>query len=917
MSDYIAATTTTDATGITWTSDGYYVVGDPNWQDIVFTSIITYNGGVIGIAPRVYADNMYMTFTLENKTTSGVDGDADAVVQAHAVLNSQVTYDQIHLADKYIPQLVVGNSYAIKAEITGTNYKIYLDDVLIFNIEYSSMAKGQVGVYATTDNKCTNVSVDSAFPGGWTSNVAVVNQGIASINNLDNDDKYMHLKIDTGTTPLYIEQTIDVVSDKPHTLSFNALGSGTASIIEVNGVSPKTYDMPIPDTADWTSYSLTEIISADCTSVKIRFSVLMQELKINSVQFEQKSYATGHIENTSTTSSATRENSLVTYPSKNNIDSKRGSVSLWVKPSITYSVDSANPTPVLFDFSDGINLLRISYTGTAMQFTYGTDTITIDSPFLANDWYHIVATWGENKIGLYVNDTYESKDILSNIDIYSTIIRFGQACDGSGTTFIGAFDEAIVYKNIIDSETVNALYMATEPIEDNASMTMRATFNYSIGNFNKSIMELTPAPQYGSPVLIEKEDGTPLNKVSFFDSVSGEYRTWNEEQVVYDGESDYLVVSYKDIDTENFEIAVKDSNGAQYGMPYRVDGYRVFINLSQDEKDELAGQKLFVSYQINDAYTVDYNIEAPDSFRVNIGKYNGKPISVYYEGNDFQTEKLATMVELNPMLNPNHEGFLYITNNVEKVTSFKAKAAMDDLPANGVSETLVIVEPMDAYGNFISHLQLSVTAEKGTIIPAYDKDSILIRERAGRYLYRYIAPEIQFASNGLLEEEDRIHVVDKETGLGIQIPITLITLQNISHIIVNGDTISNLADKYGVTERDIIAGNKDIENIASYIVSNVGQSINIPLNYSATLMTRTQAEITEEPMIGYLVDKVCEYMDRKADDLPNNLGSVLDFNSDGLINIEEIVWLNDNKLTGNVQVKFTAVKEWEKNNVGG
>lgn len=909
MSDYIAATTTTDSTGITWTSDGYYVVGDTDWQDIVFTSIVTYNGGTIGIVPRVYESNMYMILTLENAETA-------AGTQAHAVLNAQVTYDLIHLADKYLAGLVIGQSYTMKAEITGTNYKIYLNDVLIFNIEYSSMARGQVGVYATSGNKCTNINVDSAFPDGWTSNVSSVGGTIVGVDELENDDKYIHLKQNSGATALYIQQQIAVTANKSYTLSYTTLGNGTAYIIENNGASPKTYNATIQD-VDWAPHSFTQKLSSDCTSVTIRFSVLSQDLKVNGVQFEQKAYSTGYIENVSATDVAVRDSSLITYPAKDNINSESGSLSMWVKPSVTYTSTSINPNPVIFDYGSDAQVIRVEYTGTDIQFHYGVlSSVSIPTTFVKDTWYHIVATWGWEGIGLYVNDVYVSAAGVTALDIKADVINFGQAWDGSRTTFYGAIDETIIYKNIIEAEEVAAIYNSVEPIADSASMIMRATFNYAIGNFNKALMELTPAPQYGSPVVVEREDGTPLNKVSFFDYETGEYRTWNEEQVWYDGKSDYLVVSYKNIDTENFEITVKDKDGALYGNPYTVDGYRIYISLTDDEKADLAGQTLRVAYQLEDAYTVDFNIGVPDSFRLNVGKYNGQPISVYYEGNDFQTEKLATMIELNPLLNPNHQGFLYITNNIEKVTSFKAKASMNDLPANGVSETLVVIEPLDMYGNYISHLQLDVTAEKGMIIPAYDVDSIKIRERAGRYLYKYTAPKIMFTDNGLLEEEDQINIIDNETGLGTQIPMTLITLQNLSHVIVKGDTINSLADKYGVTEEDIIVGNPSITNVDSYVTSNVGSSINIPVNYSATLMTKTKEEITEEPMIGHLVNKICQYMDEKADDLPTGLGPILDFNTDGLINIDEVQWLNDNKLTGTIQPKYTALKEWEINNAG-
>ena len=925
MSNYTPAVTTlnTETKTLTWETQGHYMVGDPEWQDIVFTARIQYNGGTIGISPRVYENNMFMSFFLTNKTVSGLEnGTGVSGTQAHARLISQVTFSEINLEDNFIDALIVGNTYEIKAQIVGTNYRIYVNDKLVFNTEYASMARGRVGVYGTPGTVCSGVEVKSAFADGWTSNIDSIDGAIATTRELPNEDRYMYLhNPSTSGSSLHVSQEIDVEAGKAYSFSYDFNGVVKFFTRELNGASKKVVrDENETHSNEWTRREFNSVVvSQDCTRIVIRFIVEPgQSVKINNVQAEPKEFSTGYIHNESINEIVERENSLITFPSKNNINQARGSVSMWVKPSTTYNGSVFRP--VLFEYGGEERALRISYTGTAIRLQYGGVSDTLDSPteFIRDEWYHIVATWSDARIELYINEEYRSREGNFSLNNESDLIRIGSSYTEGTTVFHGAIDEAIVYNSVLDRNTVNQIFTSTEQIQNNTAMIMRATFNHAIGNFNKSLIEATPAPQYGSPIVVEKQDGTALNKVSFFDPMTGEYRTYNEEEVRYDGEADYLTISYSQVDTEHFDIKVRDFGGVEYGAPYRLDGRRLYISLSNEEKELLAGRRLIVSYQLENAFTVDYNIGAPDSFRVNIGKYDGKPVKIHYEGNDFHQEKLATMVELNPLLNPNHEGFLYITDNTEKVTSYKARVTPEDLPANGVSEALVIIEPMDASGNFISHLKLSVQADRGNVIPAYDKESILLRDRAGRYIYRYTSPVIRFSDEQKMHVEDRINAIDNETGLGIQIPITLTTLMTASHIIEAGDTLERISTRYGVSEEDISVENQNMTIVAmrEYILKNVGNVVRVPMNYSSALHRRTKEEIAEEPMIVDLLNAVLDFMNEKASNLPNGLGSILDFNGDGIIGIDEVSWLTDNKGSVHIAQKYTALKEWENNNAG-
>lgn len=906
MSNYTAATTEINAGALTWTSDGYYVMGDSDWQNITVTSSIVYNGGEIGLSPRIYEDNMYMTFSLENKIVSATEEQSETIVQAYAKIDAQITYEKIHLADKYIEALVIGQQYIIKAETNSTNYKFYVDDVLIFNIEYAGMTKGKIGIYSTIGNSCLDVEVKSLFPDGWTSNVAQMNGAIVDIKELADENKYLYLSKSAGVEQLYVEQSMDLVGSKNHTLSFLAEGTGKAQVIELNGIAPSTYEIDILGALDWTPYSMTNLINSDCTQIKIRFYVTNTELKINNVQFEEKDFQTGYIHNQNTTGTSLRESSLITFPAKDNINVEKGTLSIWIKPMLTYDALS-NRSAMIFEYGTSIKLFyqdgKIQFNSNAVEMSLTKDT-----------WYHLVGVWSETEQNLYIDGVEHALEgYYPIVNETAQIIHIGSSASDTYSVFYGAIDETIVYGSTIEIDEVKELYASSEPIKDSTSMIMRATFNYAIGNFNKSIIEAALIPNYGSPVLATKSDGTAMRKVSFFDYYTGEYRTFNEEMVEYNKRYDYVEISFldKDVDQESFKIIVKDIEGTIYGGPYILKGRKLYLNLTGEEKESLEGENLYISYQLENSYTVDYNIDVADSFRVTLGKHDGQPVSVTYEGNRFTDEKLASMIELNPMLSPNHQGFLYVTRNDEKVSSFKIKATPGDVQANGGSETLIIVEPLDINGNYIGHCNLSISCEKGAITPAYDIESIKLRERAGRFLYRYRAPLLKLEEVQALEVQENIDVIDKETGIGVKLPITLTTLQNKLHVVLEGSTLDMIALKYGVTLEDIAYANSlTITQMKDKILESVGQSINIPINYSASQLIKSSEEAEEEAMAAYLVWKVTDHMNKPSSTLPEGLGALLDFNSDGIINLQEIVWIGNNKYTTALQNKYNEIVAW-------
>lgn len=286
------------------------------------------------------------------------------------------------------------------------------------------------------------------------------------------------------------------------------------------------------------------------------------------------------------------------------------------------------------------------------------------------------------------------------------------------------------------------------------------------------------------------------------------------------------------------------------------------MTLSDEQKKDIRGQTLYVTYQPENSYTVDFNINQPDSFRVSIGKHDGQAIAVDYEGNRFSNEKLATMVELNPLLNPNHQGFMYIVQSAQGVSTFRASVSPQDLPADGVSEAIVVIEPLDSNGNFVSHARLEVTAGEGIITPNHDAGSLAIRETAGRHIYRYRAPRIFFSDRNQPEIPDMINVIDSVSKMGVQVPITL-----------------TLFDSYTNSDQAPSVEEVDWAKICQFILGEINA-----------------------------------YYRKTVDQVPAGLGILIDLNDDGKIDVADLGCISKFKYTKFLFNRYVAIKDWYRIN---
>lgn len=305
----------------------------------------------------------------------------------------------------------------------------------------------------------------------------------------------------------------------------------------------------------------------------------------------------------------------------------------------------------------------------------------------------------------------------------------------------------------------------------------------NIRYLQKPYLEATPAPQDSSPILVSDENG-PLRRHYFFNKDTGVYIDTNTETFILKKET-YFNLSYSGVDKKDAPIVY--IKGERIPV-LEVSGPTVYLLLSEEEMNLWYGETVTITYKLDRSYYVEFNEEAAfDSYYVKLNERQGNPVSVTQEGNHHHTVKLATEIELNPIINPQHTGFLYIDNEEQHTQAFRLNISSNYLLADGMDSADFIVELIDQHGNevlspyvdvFVADKTMARQTQYGTLTPIMTEDTLLARNRAGRCFYRYRAPILNPSD---LSENDTVFLVafDRKSKLGAHLPLRLKTINNL------------------------------------------------------------------------------------------------------------------------------------------
>lgn len=490
--------------------------------------------------------------------------------------------------------------------------------------------------------------------------------------------------------------------------------------------------------------------------------------------------------------------SIVTYPFSLNF-SYPGSVVMRIKPVADLNSQSdsrmfyevVNETTgdfIMFRYHQGSLRLNICSNSSIHTTSYVTD-------FEQGTEYSIAAGWNNTEGYISVNGaivgwiTFEDTPDLSD----ANVIAIGNSYSGYGNACQCVIDELISFNTMVLEDELASIHSASSVILFNPSrMNFKCGFDGNISESVGSRVALSPVPKQRAPFIVQKSDGTPLRKVSFSDPSTGEYVTYNTEYVTYQWDevvkSKAILVSYTDLEVDNFTTRVYN-NKVIVGEPLSITNNVITMTLTDAEAAALDGVELKVVYQPKDCYIVENDGDYGSAF-LRLGANPGEALKITYESGDSEY-KFSEAIEMNPLLSPTHEGFIYITVNNREVSRFSVNVSPDHLLCSGFDKALVVIDTTDKDGNPTNEVNLTISIDSSTSLPshgtlepyvqssldesgvaAYALDSV-----SGRRIFVYTAPQLtpdQLAT----PDYEVIHILDEITGLGTEARIKLVALSN-------------------------------------------------------------------------------------------------------------------------------------------
>lgn len=215
-------------------------------------------------------------------------------------------------------------------------------------------------------------------------------------------------------------------------------------------------------------------------------------------------------------------------------------------------------------------------------------------------------------------------------------------------------------------------------------------------------MMIHPRPKQGSPILIEKADGTVLRKVNFFDQ-DWKQTLRNTESFSGNGNQKYYL-KYKDIDSNTVEVKLNHQVVTSYGWNQEESSITF-------DRAILPEDYIEVSYILNNSFYVDMNENvAEDQAKLVFHRYAELgEVTISYEGHNSSPFYRANGIVTNPVLSHNHKGFLYITNILDKEAKHVTiNVSPKRLAVAGNEKVTVTAQVLDALDNPIPEKEVSI-----------------------------------------------------------------------------------------------------------------------------------------------------------------------------------------------------------------
>ena len=493
----------------------------------------------------------------------------------------------------------------------------------------------------------------------------------------------------------------------------------------------------------------------------------------------------------------------ITIPTKNNLDPERGtiilSISDFIKEENMHLLTLGNMNLYL-DAGEDTHLLKLNK-NTEQLSTLEFSIKEID----------VIFSWEDNQVWLSLYSKDLLPEVIGSIEPINRKVTFNNILSlVEDKHFNGVYQRLSIYSQPFESLELGPFNL--EVFEESTEKLFEADFTQATHYERAVVLEDTFAPTDGSPIIVSDDEGV-MERQFFFDEKTGEYGRSVTEYFVYLNQ-EYEILSYENVELDHKPLLKATIDGIETLLYYKEDfdisnGRLVFL-FSNETKEAFYGAECEITYQISRSYNIDFNEDVPhDGFRVNLTNlkatkygevYNStEDVRILKEGNRFENEYLAREIELNPLVNPQVQGFMYIDTSQQFTQAFRIRASSQYLNGNGVDSASVIIEAIDEEGNEVLSPYLSVaimddkgdiTTAFGNIEPIIGQQSLKARNTSGRAYYQFKAPVL--IDTARVTHKIYIIAVDRKTGVGAQYPIFIQSVQEIQTIQATNKTNENI-----------------------------------------------------------------------------------------------------------------------------
>lgn len=246
---------------------------------------------------------------------------------------------------------------------------------------------------------------------------------------------------------------------------------------------------------------------------------------------------------------------------------------------------------------------------------------------------------------------------------------------------------------------------------------------------------LTPRPRQGSPIIIDNGNGIYYRKVNFLDQ-DGKLTLRNEEALYGNGNKRYYL-KYENINRNTLRVFV---NG-QERVDFTWSQSNSFIEFNQELHEE---DLIEASYILHNSFYVDMNhdMQADTAAIYFSNTDNLRSASIVYEGHFTSPFYRATQLLTNPLLNHNHQGFIYLTDQLDKkVKSVKINVSPDRIGTKGYEEVTLTAQIRDRHGNPVPEREVTLYKDDVELITG-------TTNAAGEFYYKDLptVPEEMFST---------------------------------------------------------------------------------------------------------------------------------------------------------------------------